>query len=440
MTPDSAQKKFQKVHDLVENGFHQEAARICNEILDHYDHPLVANVLGFCLKELGKDDYAARVWDQVVASHPDCVPAIANLANLCRERMRYDRAKELLHHAFALNPDHHRVLHNLAVLYVDLGEYDRAKDYALQALNTEPDSDFTKHTLALSMLACGNTEGGLQLYESRKKIFQRDAAPIPAYEGGSAKVIVRHEQGYGDTLMVCRWLPKLREMGAEVYITAPAPLHRLLVSSGLCQLHDDEDHPEYTHHLWTMDMLRMFMDDWRGVDGQPYIRADLECRAQWREKLGGKKEGLPRIGLCWSGAARPDNHGAYIIDRRRSMSQSEAAQIVSSLPEACWVNLVREWGLPGTVDFGTSVKDFEDQAAIISELDLVIAVDTAVAHLAGALGKPVWMLSRYDACWRWWPYSERTPWYDSMRCFYQHKFMDWSGVIERVKNELHEHF
>jgi len=113
-------------------------------------------------------------------------------------------------------------------------------------------------------------------------------------------------------------------------------------------------------------------------------------------------------------------------------------QIVRSRPDAQWVNLSREWGLPEVEDFGARVEDFADLAGIISNLDLVITVDTAVAHLSGGLGVPTWMLSRYDACFRWWPYEDTTPLYGSMRCFYQPKLFDWQSVIEDVQKKLNK--
>ena len=241
-------------------------------------------------------------------------------------------------------------------------------------------------------------------------------------------MIVRQEQGFGDTLMAARWLPKLQELGADVYVSAPKPLQRVLQQSGLCNLHE-EGVEDYTHYLYTMDLLPMF---WEQTDGEAYLKADPADVEKWGKRLSGGK----KVGICYSGGCRPDNHGSYQIDRRRSLSPSEASQIVRMRPDFDWINLTREWGLPDVADFGSEVGDFAEMAGLISNLDLVITVDTALAHLAGGLGVDTIMLSRFDACWRWYPYTQQTQLYRSMSCLYQPEPFDWQSVIDELKVDL----
>ena len=163
----------------------------------------------------------------------------------------------------------------------------------------------------------------------------------------------------------------------------------------------------------------------------PCVVCSAPIKSGGRGLSGGKK-----VGICYSGGCRPDNHGSYQIDRRRSLSPSEASQIVRMRPDFDWINLTREWGLPDVADFGSEVGDFAEMAGLISNLDLVITVDTALAHLAGGLGVDTIMLSRFDACWRWYPYTQQTQLYRSMSCLYQPEPFDWQSVIDELKVDL----
>lgn len=424
-------QKYEQALSLQESGDHEACARLCNEILADQPSAPVANLLGYCLHQMGKTDFAERVFLGALEIDPDSVLALCNLGNMYREQMRYRQAWLMLHRALAASPESHRVYHNMAVVAMDMGHYYDAYTYARRALEIEPENLTTRHVLSLACLNTGRWEEGWPLYDTRKQIFQRDDAPLPAYEGGKGRVIVRQEQGLGDTLMVARWLPKLRQMGADVSVVVPKALEKLIEQSGLADIYQPGDE-DFTHHLWTMDLLGMFATDWASTSGKPYLEADEAQVAEFAAKLPKDK---PLIGICWAGSSREDDKTAYIIDRRRSMSAQNAVELFEGL-DCEVVNLTREWGLPSAIDFGCGIADFAEMAALMKNLDLVISVDTAVCHLAGGLGVPTWLMSKYEPCWRWWPYQEKTVLYDSMRCYYQHEFMNWRGVIGQVRGDL----
>ena len=428
---DDPDMMYTEVQRLVENEKYEPAARLCNKILDIQSHPIVANMLGFCLYKLNKEEYAERVWRGALELQADCVPVLANLANLLRERMRYKQAEELLLQAIRCKPNDHRARHNYATLMMDLGRWDEALKHAKKAVELDGKEIASRHLLSLAKLNAGDFAGGFKLYDARKPLFLRDKAPLPQYTGGKAKVIVRHEQGFGDTIMAARWLPALQEMGADVTIVCPRPLKSLISQSNLAKIHEDGDE-DYTHHLWTMDLLPMFASDWNSISGKPYLKANEAMVAEFGSQLPKDK---PVVGICWSGGFRPDDIGAFVIDKRRSMSGQHAEQIFDGM-DCHVVNLTREWGLPDAIDFGCAVGDFEEQAALLSNLDLVITVDTALAHLSGGLGVNTWVMSRFDACWRWHPYTENVPLYDSVKHFRQPRVMDWHSVIEQVREKL----
>jgi len=428
-------KLFSEAKASFDAGEYKRCAETCHKVLEMVPHPLVANLMALSFLRLGKRDYAERMFAAALELDGRCVPAMANLANMYREDMRDFQASDLLRGAVEIDPRNSQAVHNLAVLCLETGRHEEGLDWARRAYELAPDNGAIEHSLALALMHSGDFKSGLRHYRSRKDVFLRESSVLPAYEGGKGRVVVRHEQGLGDTIMVSRWLPKLLEMGAEeVAISAPKPLHGLLRSSGLCEIVDtSSDLSRFTHHLWSMDLMEMFGSEWTEIDNLPYLTADPPIVQKWAKVLGPKKK--PRIGLCWAGSSRPENHTAYMIDKRRSLSVSEANSLMDGF-DAEWVNLTRELGAAMGSDFGCQVEDFADMAGLVSNLDLVVTVDTALAHLVGGLGIPSMCLHRYDTCWRWYPYGDENSLYENMRHFYQPKPFDWRSVIDEVRDEI----
>jgi hypothetical protein len=178
----------------------------------------------------------------------------------------------------------------------------------------------------------------------------------------------------------------------------------------------------------------------------PYLSADPQDVAAWRDRLGKTKK--RRIGLCWAGGFRPDLLVANSVDRRRSLPLEAFAPLAAvegveilSLQKGPPVEQLKEaeargWDGPPILDLTAELKDFADTAALIETLDLVVTCDTAIAHVAGGLGRPVWILNRFDACWRWMDGRDDSPWYPSARLFGQTAPGEWAPVIQRVRDEL----
>lgn len=431
----SIDDKWQEICDLFDAENYTEASRKCTSLMAEVEHPLVCNMLGMCHLKMGNRDLAEYIFTNGLRMDQACTPLLSNLGNMYRQDMRIKQAEDLLKVAVNTSPDDHQANHNLAVLFLETGRWQDGLDYALRANRIDPDNLASQHTLSLAYFQLGDYANGAHYYDSRKKLYMRDEITLPRYEHGKGHVIVRHEQGLGDTLMVSRWLPEIEKSGATVTMTAPQPLHKLLEDSGLCKIYKGGDMTEhkFTHHLWGMDLLQMFGRDWNGIKNTPYFRTDPEQVEKWADILGQKKS--PRIGLCYSGKSRPDNLQSYQIDKRRSLSISEAHSLMSGI-DAEWVNLTREMGLPDSVDYSSMVRDFSDMGALMSNLDLIVTVDTAVAHLAGGLGLPTMVLHRYDACWRWHPYTKQTQLYQNMQHFYQPNPFDWASVIEEAQNGI----
>jgi hypothetical protein len=225
--------------------------------------------------------------------------------------------------------------------------------------------------------------------------------------------------------------------GLRIILEVQPPLRRLLRPLAGCDqvIGRGEPPPVFDFHCPLLSLpLMLGTNSLADIPASvPYIQPDPAGARLWAGRVAG--EGL-RVGLAWAGAPRSDSPVQAAFDRRRSLPLSSLAPILA-------VQGVRFFSLqkgvvagPGLIDFMAEMADFADTAALVANLDLVISVDTSVAHLAGALGKPVWLLNRFDTDWRWLTEGEATPWYPTMRIFRQRSGGDWTGVIEEVAQAL----
>ena len=251
-------------------------------------------------------------------------------------------------------------------------------------------------------------------------------------------------QGFGDVIQFCRYAPMVNCLGARVILAVPNELERLLRSlRGVDQLLANNDPlPEFDLHCPLMSLPLAFRTTEETIPWRvPYLEAEPEAIEYWDEALRSAPPGR-RIGLVWAGAHRKEQPHAAEIDRRRSMKLADMAPL-GDVPGCVFVSLQLgpaakqiETAPFQVLDVTHRLDDFAATAALIDTLDLVISVDTAVAHVAGALGKPVWLLNRHDACWRWMRGRDDTPWYPTMRLFRQSKPGDWHGVMRDVAEAL----
>jgi hypothetical protein len=241
-------------------------------------------------------------------------------------------------------------------------------------------------------------------------------------------VLIHAEQGLGDTLQFVRFVPQAARR-ARIVLGCPASLNALLhCVPGVAEIVSGEPVPRYDLHcpLMSLPMLFDIQPEQLG-DAVPYIHADAAKIAAWRDRLAALP--APRVGLVWAGNPK------YPADRRRSLPPAQLASLLDT-PSIAWVSLqmgdARAALPPAVFDAAPWLTDFTDTAAAVAALDLVISVDTSVAHLTGAMGKPVWLLNRADTDWRWLLDRGDSPWYPTMRIFRQPTPGDWNSVIEAV--------
>jgi tetratricopeptide (TPR) repeat protein len=330
-------------------------------------------------------------------------------------------------------------------LLADVDDFRGAIAAFVEARAWRPDLVYAEWSEALLRLKLGDYERGWPLYESRQRkpdfanVLRRfDVPPWTGEEDPAGLRILLHaEQGLGDALQFCRYAPLLAARGAHVIVAAHPPLKRLLQSlDGIVEVvADGEPLPPFDRHCPLMSLPYAFRTTLATVPAAaPYLRADPERIRQWQAWLGPRD--APRVGLVWSGNPRHAN------DRARSISPLLLAPLLTR--EAQFVALNKEVRddereavarLPLRLA-GEHLRDFADTAALVQQLDLVIAVDTSVAHLAGALARPLWILLDTRADFRWLADREDSPWYPTARLFRQRRRGDWAEVLQRVARTL----
>jgi len=328
-----------------------------------------------------------------------------------------------------------------------MGRIDEAIAACRQAIALNPDYAEFHFNLALSLLTSGDFQQGWEEYEWRWKCKEfpspaRDFAQ-PQWDGCPLEgrtLLLHTEQGHGDALQFIRYFPLVEQRGGKILIECYAELQRLFrTTAGRCQVVvRGQPLPAFDLHSPLLSLPRVFGTNLANIPNTvPYLRADPEDAGRWQRRLA-DDSALVKVGLAWAG--RP----THTNDRNRSIKLARLAPL-GQLPGVRFFSLQKgevaaeaKTPPPGMelVDWTEELKDFAETAALIANLDLVVAVDTAVVHLAGAMGKPVWVLLPFGSDWRWLLERQDSPWYPSMRLFRQSRIGDWDSVIARVVEAL----
>jgi Flp pilus assembly protein TadD len=409
--------------------------------------------LASALYALGRYEEALRHGQQALALLPDSAEAHATVAASLLPLSRFDDALAHARIAVERNP-HNLGMHSL--LGVVLRSLNRPREAIAaydRALAIKPDHAEAHWNQSLARLTEGDLEAGWKQFEWRWRNpalgGARHSFTQPLWLGDSGlerKTVLLHaEQGFGDTIQFGRYVPLVAERAARVVLSVPAPLVSLL--SGLdpraTAIAEGDPLPGFDLHCPLMSLPLAFGTSLDTVPADiPYLAAPAQRVEFWRRRMA-LLPGL-RIGLVWAGAARRFQPSANVVDRRRSVTLSHYARL-AAIPGVSLVSLQKGEAAAETRsppsgmtihDWSESLDDFNETAALIAALDLVISVDTAVVHLAGALGKPVWMLNRFDTCWRWLLGRDDSPWYPTLRQFRQPAPGDWESVMRAIAETL----
>ncbi len=404
--------------------------------------------LGKALKDLGSFKAAAEVLRRVVKLLPSDGDAWYVLGNTCAALEEPDEAERCYRTALRLRPDDTRIYNNLTVTLQALGHLDEAHAVASVGLALNSGYPDLHYNRGLVSLLKGMHADGWKEFEWRFHTSDRAnplrADVVPRWDGSTLngrRILLSAEQGLGDTLQFVRFARHLQERGARVLVECSGELCRLIrtvpgvasvFSRGEVQQAYDTWSP-----LLSIPHLAGITDERSYGAAVPYLFPDPSEVAEWRARLQGTGEGM-RIGVVWAGNPHHKN------DHNRSCPPALFERLLT-VPRTVWYTLqtggeTRD-GLHHDrrlIDLTDNLPDFAATAAFVSTLDLVITVDTAVAHLAGALGKPVWLLLPFAPDWRWMLRRSDSPWYPSMRLFRQQQRGGWEKVFDQVRSELQE--
>ena len=398
---------------------------------------------GNVLQALGRWAEAVASYDRALELQPDFADALSNRGSALLRLNRYDEALASLDRAIALRPQYSGALSNRGLVLHQLHRFDEALTSFADAQAVLPSNAEAHFGEAEILLLRGEFARGWEKYEwrSRGQLLrhaQRDFAQ-PKWSGQediSGKTILLHaEQGLGDTIQFCRYVPLVAERGARVILEVEESLKELVSSlAGTAEVvAKGSILPDFDVHCPLLSLPLAFATNIATIPSTvPYLTGSQRV-ADWNERLGSKHR--PRIGLAWSGRPRPANRSVP-LDLLLPLFLDCDATFVSLQKEVRPEDASMLDERTEILHFGDALKDFSDTAAVIANLDLVISIDTSVAHLAGALGKPVWILLSFTPDWRWLLERVDCPWYPTARLFRQDGTRTWDNVIAQVRDEL----
>ena len=375
------------------------------------------------------------------------VDELITLGNQSRENNDPEQALAYYAQAFVQDRNSASAFNNYGNVLREAGDPVGAIPFLQRAISLVPDSSVANFNLSVAYLLSGDYARGWPQYESRWSFEHLDGTlpklPQPRWTGQDLKdktILVCQEQGLGDTIQFSRFLFGLHTMGAKIILQTNDNLAPLFVGSAVInQLIDVKDTPTEFDYWTPIMSLPGIMNV--TLENLPhalsYLGSNPVLVREWQDRLGFKNR--LRVGFCWSG--RPDSW----INRHKSMPFETMCELIARNPDYEWINLQAECSAEqaqhletlGIKQYPGCIRNFADTAALMQHLDVVISVDTSVAHLAGALGRPTWIpLNAFGTDWRWLLNRDSSPWYSSVRLFRQPAIGDWASVTDKIHQYL----
>jgi tetratricopeptide (TPR) repeat protein len=405
----------------------------------------VHNNLGIAFHRSGRMKEAIQSFRQAIELKPDYIDAYGNLGQAHAALYEEDEACASLRKAVELDPLNPGRHVTLGYFYRNFLKLDDALACFRHALELQPTNPDYHVDYSLALLLKGELTQGWHEYEWRWHASEQDT-PRPASSGlewngediSGKRILLYHEQGFGDVIQFIRYAPLVARRGAQVAVLCQPELVRLVRTvDGIHEvIADGETIPPVDHQCALLSLPRVFKTDLDTIpNSAPYVRADPNAIHAWATRMG-KKSG-PRVGLIWAGTAE------NTLNHKRSCSLSDFGRLAIKGVEFHSLQkgepaAEAKTPPPGMtlVDWTEELNDFADTAALLANLDLLITVDTAGAHLAGALGKPVWLLNRFESEWRWLVGRNDSPWYPSMRIYSQVLPGSWREPLTEVASQI----
>jgi len=443
ITPDQSDFKIRLAFANHKLHNYAEAEKVYLELLEQYQEPVLYFNLGCLYTDQHQDEKAKECYLKTLELEPNHRSAHNNVANILRTQ---HKPQEALEHFEFINKhyvDHVNAINGAGACYAALGQHEKAINLFEKSVQLKP-MDYHAHTnYGIELLTLGDFEKGWEEYAWR---FQRPDLKrnleMPEWQGESLegkRLLIHAEQGAGDTIQFLRFLPHIKTLGAEIVFECHKELYALCYEqTGIdVVIAKGSKLPQCDYHIPLLSLAQIFNTNLDNIPNQvPYLYIPETNTTQWKNFFSAYQQF--KVGLVWAG------NPAHSNDINRSCQLKDWLPFLA-LDNIDFFSLQKKFQLEQLQDLPDNIQitnlddklqDYIDTAACISQLDLVITVDTSVAHLAGALGKPVWTLIPFVPDWRWMLNTEKTPWYPTMRLFRQQKIGDWQPVIEKIAHIL----
>jgi len=410
------------------------------------DYAAAYNNMGNALKDKGDLEEAIDSYKQALKIKPDYAEAYYNIGNVLKDKGDLDVAIDSYKQSLKIKPDYAEAYYNMGNVLNDKGDLDAAIDSYKQALKIKPDYAEAYYNLSLLYLLRGNLDEGFKCYEWRLKIKERLAAPARTnliWDGEQSlsgkHFFVYGEQGLGDIIQFCRYLPVLEQKGADVTFKVKSNLHALLQTmdskTSLNTSLPEENKIDFESPLMSLPYLLKTSLEIIPITS-PYLYADQSKVITWGERLS--KDSF-KVGICWQGRkTKVDVGRSFSLSLFEGISKIQNVELISlhkGEGEGQITNIDFDVTTLGSgIDAGQDA--FLDTAGVMMNCDLIITSDTAVAHLAGALGRPTWVALKHVPDWRWMLDRPDSLWYPTMTLFRQKNRGDWVGVFDTIEQDL----
>jgi Flp pilus assembly protein TadD len=429
--------------DHHEAGNLAQAESIYRGVLaQHPNHPQALHLLGVLASQVGRHDAAVDLLNRAIAGSPMSADYYLNLGVALDGLGRSDDAIVAYRRSLALNPELIEAMNNLGSAYFDKGDLDQALSFYQSAVARRPDFATAQRNMGHIFLMRGDFERGWPLHEWRWRIKNfvtpRFEFSQPLWTGGDLngkRILLHAEQGIGDAIQFMRYAPLVARRGAKVIFYCPPELVRIAARvDGIEQsVGWDKPPPAFDVHCPLLSLPGIFKTTLADIPATvPYLTPDPTAVEKWTSRVTTAASGRRKIGLTWAGRQQPDP------------LRSVPPQLLAPLATAggnwfCSLQKGNETKAPPELElthWTAELADFADTAALLANLDLVITIDTAIAHLAGAMGKPTWLLLKSAPDWRWMLQRADSPWYPTLRLFRQPRSGDWQTPIGQLVQAL----
>ena len=399
--------------------------------------------LGNTLGGLGRREEAVASFRRAVAINPGLAIANYNLGNTLRDMGDLEDASDAFRAALTAQPDYAEARHNLANVLKGLNQVDAAIAAYRETIARKPDLNEAHYNLGLALLLTGDLEEGLEKYEYRWAVDGFPTPPRnfrqPRWDGKASPgktLLIHSEQGMGDAIQFCRFLPLIKGRAGKIVLECREPLMRLMSTLAGVDLVVEAGKPLPAFDLQAplLSLPQILGTRSNSIPAAvPYLRADPASVELWRAR----RDNRFTVGLIWAGNRKPDPGRTIDLSALEPLMDVRGVRLVALQKDLEPGDAERIAARDGRLDhWGAEFLDFADTAAAIEAVDLVISIDTGPAHLAGALNRPTWVFLPFAPDWRWLMMRETSPWYPSMTLYRQEKRGDWASAISRVAADL----